>query len=48
VLIQVFEGKRAMNKDDDLREKFPPGWPSSSSRGVPQIEVAFDIDANGI
>jgi heat shock protein 1/8 len=48
VLIQVYEGERGMTKDNHQLGKFnlegiPPG-----PRGVPQIEVTFDIDANGI
>jgi heat shock protein 1/8 len=48
VLIQVFEGERARTKDNNLLGKFElPGIPPIS-RGVPQIEVTFDIDGNGI
>ena len=48
VNIQIFEGERAMTKDNNLLGDFlldgiPPG-----PRGQPQIEVSFDIDANGI
>ena len=48
VNIQIFEGERAMTKDNNLLGNFlldgiPPG-----PRGTPQIEVSFDIDANGI
>ncbi len=48
VLIQIFEGERKMTKDNNLLGKFnlegiPPG-----PRGTPQIEVTFDVDANGI
>jgi heat shock protein 1/8 len=48
VLIQVFEGERGMTKDNHILGKFnlegiPPG-----PRGGPQIEVVFDVDANGI
>ncbi|XP_041428838.1 heat shock 70 kDa protein-like [Xenopus laevis] len=48
VLIQVFEGERAMTKDNNLLGKFELSGISPAPRGVPQIEVTFDIDANGI
>merc|ERR1712226_855203 len=48
VLIQVFEGERAMTKDNNLLGKFHPDGIPPAPRGVPQIEVTFDIDANGI
>merc|ERR1712100_103438 len=48
VLIQVFEGERAMTKDNNLLGKFHLSGIPPSPRGVPQIEVTFDIDANGI
>merc|ERR1712072_1079655 len=48
VLIQVFEGERAMTKDNNLLGKFHLDGIPPAPRGVPQIEVAFDIDANGI
>merc|ERR1712228_471400 len=48
VLIQVFEGERAMTKDDNLLGKFHLDGIPPAPRGVPQIEVTFDIDANGI
>merc|ERR1711869_36603 len=48
VLIQVFEGERAMTKDNNLLGKFHLGGIPPAPRGVPQIEVTFDIDANGI
>ncbi|XP_014274983.1 heat shock-related 70 kDa protein 2 [Halyomorpha halys] len=48
VLIQVFEGERAMTKDNNLLGIFElKGFPPAP-RGVPQIEVTFDVDANGI
>jgi len=48
VLIQVFEGERAMTKDNNLLGKFQLDGIPPAPRGVPQIEVTFDIDANGI
>jgi len=48
VLIQVFEGERAMTKDNNLLGKFELSGFPPAPRGVPQIEVTFDIDANGI
>nr|XP_061796918.1 heat shock cognate 71 kDa protein-like isoform X4 [Nerophis lumbriciformis] len=48
VLIQVFEGERAMTKDNNILGKFELTGIPPAPRGVPQIEVTFDIDANGI
>ena len=48
VLIQVFEGERAMTKDNHLLGKFELTGIPPAPRGVPQIEVTFDVDANGI
>jgi len=48
VLIQVFEGERARTKDNNLLGKFELVGIPPAPRGVPQIEVTFDIDANGI
>jgi L1 cell adhesion molecule like protein len=48
VLIQVFEGERAMTKDNNQLGKFELSGIPPAPRGVPQIEVTFDIDANGI
>merc|ERR1712190_604109 len=48
VLIQVFEGERAMTKDNNLLGKFHLDGIPPAPRGVPQIEVGFDVDANGI
>lgn len=48
VLIQVYEGERAMTKDNHLLGKFELTGIPPAPRGVPQIEVTFDIDANGI
>jgi L1 cell adhesion molecule like protein len=48
VLIQVYEGERSMTKDNNLLGKFELSGIPPAPRGVPQIEVTFDIDANGI
>merc|ERR1719252_170670 len=48
VLIQVFEGERSMTKDNNLLGKFNLDGIPPMPRGQPQIEVTFDIDANGI
>merc|ERR1712060_175906 len=48
VTIQVFEGERAMTKDNHNLGKFDLTGIPPAPRGVPQIEVTFDIDANGI
>ncbi|XP_078272384.1 heat shock cognate 71 kDa protein-like [Rhinoraja longicauda] len=48
VLIQVYEGERAMTQDNNLLGKFELTGIPPAPRGVPQIEVTFDIDANGI
>jgi L1 cell adhesion molecule like protein len=48
VLIQVFEGERSMTKDNNILGKFQLDGIPPMPRGVPQIEVTFDIDANGI
>ena len=48
VLIQVFEGERSLTKDNNLLGKFELTGIPPAPRGVPQIEVAFEIDANGI
>merc|ERR1712159_3473 len=48
VLIQVFEGERSMTKDNHLLGKFELTGIPPAPRGVPQIEVTFEIDANGI
>ncbi|RPB29521.1 heat shock protein 70 [Terfezia boudieri ATCC MYA-4762] len=48
VLIQVFEGERAMTKDNNLLGKFELTGIPPAPRGVPQIEVQFEIDTNGI
>ncbi|KAG5355819.1 Heat shock protein [Yarrowia sp. B02] len=48
VLIQVFEGERAQTKDNNILGKFELSGIPPAPRGVPQIEVTFDVDANGI
>lgn len=48
VTIQVFEGERAMTKDNNLLGNFDLMGIPPAPRGVPQIDVTFDIDANGI
>jgi heat shock protein 5 len=48
VLIQVFQGERSMTKDNILLGKFDLKDIPPAPRGVPQIEVTFEIDANGI
>ena len=48
VLIQVFEGERSMTKDNNQLGKFELTGIPAAPRGVPQIEVSFDLDANGI
>jgi len=47
-MIQVFEGERGLTKDNHLLGKFNLEGIPPALRGVPQIEVTFDIDANGI
>jgi heat shock protein 5 len=48
VMIQVYEGERSMTKDNHLLGKFELGGIPPAPRGVPQVEVTFEIDANGI
>lgn len=48
VLIQVYEGERGMTKDNHQLGKFELTGIPPAPRGVPQIEVTFDVDANGI
>lgn len=48
VLIQVFEGERPFTRDNNLLGKFDLQGIPPQPRGVPQIEVAFDLDANSI
>merc|ERR1740133_548250 len=48
VLIQVYEGERSRTKDNNMLGKFELGGIPPAPRGVPQVEVTFDIDANGV
>merc|ERR1712165_168907 len=48
VTIKIFEGERAMTKDNHLLGNFDLTGIPPAPRGVPQIEVTFEIDANGI
>jgi len=48
VLIQVFQGERAQTKDNILLGKFELNGIRAAPRGTPQIEVRFEVDANGI
>lgn len=48
VTIQVFEGERQFTKDNRLMGQFELSGIAPAPRGVPQIEVSFDIDANGL
>ena len=48
VTIQVYEGERPMTKDNHLLGKFDLDGIPPAPRGVPQIEVSFEIDVNGI
>jgi len=48
VLIQIFEGERSMTRDNNILGKFDLTGIPPAPRGVPQIEVTFDVDANGI
>ncbi|CAK9168879.1 unnamed protein product [Ilex paraguariensis] len=48
VLIQVYEGERARTRDNNLLGQFELKGIPPAPRGVPQINVSFDIDANGI
>ena len=45
---QVFEGERSLTSDNNLLGKFELGNIPDMKRGAPQIDVTFDIDANGI
>ena len=48
VLVQVFEGERSMTRDCNLLGKFQLEGIPPMPRGVPQIEITYDVDANGI
>ena len=48
VLIQVFEGERSMTKDNNRLGQFELSGIPPAPRGQPQIEVTFELDANGI
>jgi heat shock protein 5 len=48
VMIQVFEGERPLTKDNNLLGKFDITGIPPAPRGVPQIEVTFELDANGV
>src|SRR5271170_7126456 len=48
VLISIFEGERSMTKDNNHLGKFESTGILPAPRGIPQIEVTFEIDANGI
>src|SRR3984885_8779671 len=48
VLIQVYEGERARTKDNNILGKFELSGIPPAPRSVPQIEITFDVDANGI
>ena len=48
VTIQIFEGERQFTRDNNLLGKFQLDGIPPMPRGVPQIEVTFDVDANGI
>ena len=48
VLIQVYEGECARTKDNNLLSKFELSGIPPAPRGVPQVEVTFDINGNSI
>ncbi|XP_041470420.1 heat shock 70 kDa protein IV-like [Lytechinus variegatus] len=48
VSIQVYEGERSMTKDNNLLGNFQLSGIPPAPRGVPKIEITYDIDANGI
>jgi len=48
VCIQVYEGERGMTKDNNILGKFNLDGIPPAPRGVPQIEITYDLDANGI
>lgn len=47
-MIRVYEGERSMTKDNNLLGKFELTGIPAAPRGVPQIEVKFSVDVNGI
>lgn len=47
-MIQVFEGERQLTKDNNILGKFQLDGIPPAPRGTPQIEVTFDLDANGV
>ena len=47
VLIQVYEGERAQTRNNNLLGKFELTGIPPAPRGIPQISVTFDVDANG-
>jgi L1 cell adhesion molecule like protein len=48
VTIQIYEGERTMTKDNNLLGRFELMGIAPAPRGVPKIEISFDIDANGM
>ena len=48
VTVQVFEGERSMTKDNNLLGKFELMGLPAAPRGIPRIQVTFNVDANGI
>lgn len=48
VTIRIFQGERAMTRDCDLLGSFDLGGIPPAPRGVPQIEITYDVDSNGI
>jgi len=48
VTIQIYEGERSLTRDNNLLGKFELTGIPPAPRGIPQIEVTFDVDANGI
>ena len=48
IIIQGYEGERAKTRDNNLLGQFELTGIPPATRGVPQIEVAFEVDVNGI
>ncbi len=48
VLVQIFEGERSLTKDNNILGKFMLEGIPPMPRGIPQIEITYDVDANGI